>query len=94
MNSLGAYVQDEWKVLPNLTLTLAFRIEHDGNPLCVDNCFARMNTQFGTPGYVGGANVPYNQTITTGLHNLYQSLEAVIPEPRFGFAWQTRIRRR
>ncbi len=87
MSSLGAYVQDEWKIRPNLTLTLGFRIEHDGNPACVDNCFARMNTQFGTPGYVGGANVPYNQTITTGLHNLYQNLESVVPEPRFGFAW-------
>ncbi len=88
MSSLGAYVQDEWKVGPKLTLTLGFRIEHDGNPLCVDDCFARMNTQFGMPGYVGGANVPYNQTITTGLPNLYQSLEAVIPEPRFGFAYK------
>jgi hypothetical protein len=87
LGSLGAYVQDEWKVRHNLTLTLAFRMEHDGNPSCLDNCFARMNTQFGTAGYQGGANIPYNQTITTGLHNLYQNLESVIPEPRFGFAW-------
>jgi len=87
MSSLGAYVQDEWKARSNLTFTLAFRIEHDGDPSCLDNCFARMNTQFGTSGYTGGATVPYNQTITTGLHNLYQSLESVIPEPRFGFAW-------
>ena len=87
MSSLGTYVQDEWKVRPNLLLTLGFRMEHDGNPACVDNCFARMNTQFGTAGYVGGASVPYNQTITTGLHNLYQGLESVVPEPRFGFAW-------
>jgi hypothetical protein len=88
ISSLGAYVQDEWKLRSNLTLTLGFRIEHDGNPACLDNCFARMNTQFGTAGYVGGANVPYNQTITTGLHNEYKSLESVIPEPRFGFAWK------
>ncbi len=47
-----------------------------------------MNVEFGTSGYVGGANIPYNQTITTGLHNEYQSLEAGIAEPRFGFAWQ------
>jgi hypothetical protein len=87
MSSLGAYVQDEWKIKRNVTLTLGFRIEHDGDPSCLDNCFARMNTQFGTAGYVGGASVPYNQTITTGLHNLYQSLESIIPEPRFGFAW-------
>jgi len=87
MSSLGAYVQDEWKIRRNVTLTLGIRLEHDGNPACLDNCFARMNTQFGMSGYTGGASVPYNQTITTGLHNLYQSLESVVPEPRFGFAW-------
>jgi Carboxypeptidase regulatory-like domain len=85
--SLGGYVQDEWKARQNLTLTMAFRFERDGNPSCVDDCFALMNTQFGTSGYVGGANVPYNSTITTGLHDAYHSLEAIVPEPRFGFAW-------
>ena len=88
MSSLGAYIQDEWQVRRNLTFTLGFRMEHDANPACVDNCFARMNTQFGMPGYTGGASVPYNQTISSGLHNQYQSLEAIIPEPRFGFAWK------
>jgi hypothetical protein len=87
MASLGAYVQDEWKVKRNLTLTLAMRIEHDNDPACLDNCFARMNTQFGTSGYTGGASIPYNQTITTGLHTLYQSLQGIIWEPRFGLAW-------
>ena len=86
--SLGAYVQDEWKVKPNLSLTLGFRMEHDRNPVCVDDCFARMNTQFGTSGYVGGASVPYNQTITAGLNTLYQSMQWGIWEPRFGVAWQ------
>ncbi len=71
----------------SLKLTFGYRFERDGNPACVDNCFARMNTQFGTVGYVGGASIPYNQTITTGIHNAYQSLETIIPEPRFGFAW-------
>jgi hypothetical protein len=88
MNSFGGYIQDEFKPVSNVTLTFGFRVEHDGNPACLDNCFARMNTQFGTSGYVGGANIPYNQTISTGLHNEYQSLEWGIYEPRFGFAWQ------
>lgn len=85
--SLNFYGQDEWALTKNLKLTFGYRFERDGNPACVDNCFARLNTQFGTIGYQGGANTPYNQSITTGLHNAYQSLEAMIPEPRFGFAW-------
>jgi hypothetical protein len=45
-----------------------------------------MNAQFGTQGYQGGANIPYNPTITTGLHNAYAGLKSMIYEPRFGFA--------
>ncbi len=85
--SLNFYAQDEWNVTKGLKLTYGIRFERDENPACVDNCFARMNTQFGTSGYQGGANIPYNQTITTGLHNAYASLEPMIYEPRFGFAW-------
>ncbi len=85
--SLNFYGQDEWSVTKSLKLTFGYRFERDGNPACVDNCFARMNVQFGATGYQGGANIPYNQTITTGLHNAYASLEPMIAEPRLGFAW-------
>jgi hypothetical protein len=83
--SLNAYAQDEWNVTKSLKLTFGMRFERDGNPSCVDNCFARMNQQFGLPGYQGGADLPYNATITTGLHTAYAGLESVIPEPRFSF---------
>jgi len=85
--SLNIYAQDEWAARTNLKLTYGLRLERDGNPACVDNCFSRMNEQFGTPGYRGGANIPYNQTISTGLHNAYHGLEAIIVEPRFGFVF-------
>ncbi len=85
--SLNFYAQDEWAVKPNLKIIYGVRFERDGNPACLDNCFARMNEQFGTAAYQGGANIPYNQTITTGLHNAYKGLEAVITEPRFSVAW-------
>ena len=85
--SFNGYLQDEWAIKPNLKLTYGIRFERDGNPACLDNCFALLNTQFGTAGYQGSASIPYNQTIQTGLHNAYHGLEAVIPEPRFGFAW-------
>ena len=86
-NSLNLYIQDEWAVKANLKVTAGLRFERDGNPACLDNCFARMTQEFGTPGYQGGANIPYNQTILTGLHNAYASLEPVITEPRFSVAW-------
>ncbi len=85
--SLNLYAQDEWAVRKNLKLTYGIRFERDGNPSCVDNCFSRMNEQFGTPAYQGGANIAYNQTITTGLHTAYKELEAVITEPRVGFVY-------
>ncbi len=85
--SLNVYVQDEWAMRRNLKLTYGIRLERDGNPACLDNCFALMNNQFGTGGYQGGANIPYNQTITTGLHNAYHSLESIIPEPRVGIVY-------
>lgn len=85
--SLNVYAQDEWAMRRNLKLTYGIRLERDGNPACLDNCFALLNNQFGTGGYQGGANIPYNQTITTGLHNAYHSLESIIPEPRVGIVY-------
>ena len=86
--SLGLYGQDEWKAAKNLTLTFSFRVERDADPSCIEDCFALLNTQFGTPGYQGGANVPYNASITPNLKTAYHHLEGAIPEPRVGFAWQ------
>jgi Carboxypeptidase regulatory-like domain/TonB dependent receptor len=86
--SLGFYAQDEWAVTKNLKLTLGIRFERDGDPACLDNCFQRFNpTTFGSAAYTGGLSVPYNATIQSGLHNEFASIESVVPEPRFGFAW-------
>ena len=85
--SLGAYVSDEWAVNRNLKLTLGIRLEHDGNPGCVENCFALPNVPFISSSYQGGVNIPYNATIISGKHNEYYSLESVIPQPRFGFVY-------
>jgi Carboxypeptidase regulatory-like domain/TonB-dependent Receptor Plug Domain len=82
--SLGFYAQDEWSVRRNLKITYGIRFERDEDPVCTDGCFARMNEPFGSAGYQGGVNIPYDATITTGLHQAYQNLEAIIPEPRLG----------
>jgi hypothetical protein len=82
--SLNYYIQDQWNVSPNLKVTYGIRFEQNENPGCTDNCFSRLNTAFGTN---GGANVPYNSSITTGLGRAFPNMEAIIPDPRFGIVY-------
>ncbi len=85
--SLGFYAMDEWAATPNLKLTYGIRFERDENPVCVDNCFSRLNTPIDTPGYSASLTTPYNASVTTGLHSEYPGMEAIIPEPRFGMVY-------
>jgi hypothetical protein len=85
--SLGFYAQDEWKARKNITVTYGIRFERDENPVCTDGCFARLNEPFESSAYQGGVTVPYDATITTGLHQAYPNLESIIPEPRLGIAF-------
>ncbi len=85
--SANLYAQDEWAVKPGLKITYGLRWERDGNPKCLDDCFDRLNTEFGLAGYQGGVSIPYDQTIQTGLQYAYKNLESGIWEPRFGFVW-------
>ncbi len=81
------YVQDEWAATRSLKLTLGMRFEMDPNPSCTDHCFATLSTPFNSPSYQGGANIPYNQTIDTGLNKAFYNIQTVVPEPRIGIAW-------
>ena len=83
--SLGLYLQDEWNVKPNLKLTFALRGDVNENPKCNGNCFARLNNTFS--GLTKGEDIPYNQSITTGLNSAFPSVEAVALQPRFGFSY-------
>jgi Carboxypeptidase regulatory-like domain/TonB-dependent Receptor Plug Domain len=87
LNSLGFYVQDEWKVRRNLNLTYGTRFELQGNPSCKENCYSRVNTEFLAPGYQAGLSVPYNATIQTGLSKNFKNLEGIVTEPRFALAY-------
>ena len=87
--NLQGYIQDEWKVKPNLTLTFALRGEHFSNPVCQQLCFATSSEPFFN--YTSASDivdVPYNQTIQTNRKQAVLSLQAVQWEPRFSFAWQ------
>jgi hypothetical protein len=84
--SLGLYAQDEWAIRPSLKVTLSLRAEHNSNPICVTDCFARLSNQFANLSH--SASQPYNQAITTGLHQALPSYQGIAWEPRIGFAWQ------
>lgn len=76
VNAVGAFVQDSWKITPNLTAELGFRYEWNGSPVEGKNRFVVFDTerrsliQVGTNGY---GQSPYRQN-----HNF---------EPRLGFAY-------
>lgn len=82
---LGLYAQDEWSVRPNLKLTFALRAEHDSNPVCQTDCFARLAGNFQDVSH--DPNQPYNAAILTGLHQALPGYTAIDWQPRFGFAW-------
>ena len=84
---LGFYGQDEMRVGKKLKLTLALRLDHNSNPVCQTNCFARLPVPFTSLDHTNSENIPYNQTILTGLHQAYPGTDIVVWQPRFGFAY-------
>ena len=82
---LGFYGQDEWSVGPHFKVTVALRGDHNSNPVCQTNCFARFATNFLNLSH--NPNTPYNQVIQTGLHQALANYTNVSWQPRVGFAW-------
>ena len=65
---LGVYAMDEWKVKPNLTLTLAMRAERNSNPVCQINCFANFKTDFSSlPSVMRESEPAMSRTLPTSL---------------------------
>ena len=82
---LGVYAQDEWAIRRNLKLTLSLRAEHNSNPVCQTDCFARLSDSFLNISH--DPNQPYNQVIQTGLHQALREFTNIDWQPRIGFAW-------
>ncbi|MBV9770789.1 MAG: TonB-dependent receptor, partial [Bryobacterales bacterium] len=88
LNTLGGYVADDWKVSDRLTVSMNLRLEHYANPTCDANCFAHLATTFNGAPNPNAANTPYNELIVSGQHNAFQSMQALVWEPRLGIAWR------
>ena len=83
--TLGWYAQDEWKARPNFTLTYGIRFEHNSNPVCHNNCYASLASDFGSlPTSTG---TPFNKLINPSNYAAFKNFQKVGYEPRVGFAW-------
>jgi outer membrane receptor protein involved in Fe transport len=83
--NMGIYGQDQWKISPKLSLTLALRLDRAKNPSCGTDCFAGLGTSFENLAH--SATLPYNSAIQLGMSNLFRSIDPIIPEPRIGLAY-------
>jgi hypothetical protein len=83
--SMGWYAQDEWRVNNQLKLTASLRLDRNSNLTCLKNCFAKFAGGFDAISH--DVNTPYNQSILTGQHQLFDGLERVVWQPRLGFAY-------
>ncbi len=83
---LAGYVQDEWRLRPNFSLTGALRVEHGSNPICVTLCFAQLSEPL--QNLNASTLLPYNQIINSGRRSALSNFQLLQWEPRIGFAWQ------
>ncbi len=83
---LGAYIEDDWQMQPNFKVTFALRFDHNSNPVCQHNCFANFSGPFGSINH--NPNIPYNQTIVSGLHQAFPAEQSLLWQPRFGFTYR------
>ena len=88
----GGYIEDDWRYSKTLSLTFAFRVEHDSNPICRELCFAHLSGVFNL--IATGQNqaeldlVPYDQAIEINQLHAFPGLQSILYEPRVSFAWQ------
>ncbi|MGB2636053.1 MAG: carboxypeptidase regulatory-like domain-containing protein [Candidatus Acidiferrum sp.] len=83
--TFGLYFQDEYRVNPNLKLTLTLRADRNSGGACQHACAGLPVNEFSDLAH--GADIPYNQSFQTGLTTIIPGVEKVVFQPRFGVAW-------
>jgi len=83
--TFGLYFQDEYRVNPNLKLTLTLRADRNSGGACQHACASLPVNAFTDLPH--GADIPYNQSFQTGLTSIIPGVEKVVFQPRLGVAW-------
>ena len=81
---VAGYIQDDWRIKSNLTISPGLRLEHASNPTCVTLCFGNLGVPYDDIGTVA----PYNQLIQINRRQALFGYQNLQWEPRIGFAWQ------
>ena len=84
--NLDLYAQDTWRISPKQTWTFGLRDTFNSNPLNPHRQIARLKGSFDSISH--DVNQPLNETIQTGLGNLFVSTPLAILQPRMAVAWQ------
>jgi hypothetical protein len=83
--SVGAYLQDEWRLSNNLKFTMALRVDRNSNAVCQHDCVSLLSQNFSDLAH--NVSTPYNVVVQNGLHQVFPDVEKIVVQPRFGFAW-------
>ncbi len=92
-NIFGVFVQDDWRVTPNLTINVGLRYQAHTPWTEVGDRQVNFGLYSGTPEFPSGstiptANYPGNQPINAGNRALYNGYYGLTDfQPRFGVAW-------
>ena len=81
----GWYAQDQYKPLPNLTVTVGLRMEHNSNPLCRTNCVSNFSQDFDK--LPTARQTPYNVIMSSDRSQAFFKQQELAYEPRFGFSY-------
>lgn len=91
-NEWAGYVQDDWKVVPSLTLNLGVRYDYEQPFANTDNEFMTLDFNTGLPRFSAGAPANLLSLVRfkyeTGGPNRPYNPNPTNFSPRFGFAWR------
>jgi hypothetical protein len=87
----GAYIEDAYKIRPNLTITAGIRFEKNSNPTCLTNCMQVLAYQ--TNSLPTATTTPYNAAfpggyISANRHQAFVGYQRAAIMPRVAFNWQ------